>query len=264
MRNSKAIIITGASRCLGAAVSRWLGSTGAAVSLVARSKKDLEIVADEIKQSGGKPLAIHADISDPEACDRIVVKTVDQFGRLDAVVNNAGILAPLNTIDVADPAAWRYNLEVNIMAPFYLTRAALSELRKQAGHIVNVSSGAAKTAIEGASAYCAAKAALNHFTRVLAAEEPKITAVTVRPGVVDTRMQKILREEGHQVMPARWTDYYRNLKDQGKLEPPEVPGRVIAWLALDAPNDLTGRFLSYDDPEIAQPAVDFFQNNGNR
>ncbi len=260
MQNSKVIIVTGASKGLGAAVSRWLGSVGAAVSLVARSKQELYIVADEIKQSGGKPLVINADVSDPEACDRIVVKTIDQFGRLDAVVNNAGILAPLNYIGTVDSAAWRYNLEVNIMAPFYLARAALGELRKRTGRIVNVSSGAANTAIEAASAYCTAKAALNHFTRVLAAEEPVITAVAVRPGVVDTRMQKILREEGRQVMPAKWTDYYRNLKAEGKLEPPEVPGRVIAWLALNAPNDLTGRFLSYDDPGIAQPAADFFKN----
>ena len=259
MHNSRVIIITGASKGLGAAVSRWLGSVGATVSLVARSKQELDIVADEIKQSGGEPLAINADVSDPEACDRIVVKTVDRFGRLDAVVNNAGILAPLNYISVVDPTAWRYNLEVNVMAPFYLARAALGELRKRAGRIVNVSSGAANTAIEAASAYCAAKAALNHFTRVLAAEEPEITAVAVRPGVVDTRMQKILREEGRQVMPAKWTDYYRNLKAEGKLEPPEVPGRVIAWLALNAPNDLTGQFLSYDDPGIAKPSVDFFK-----
>ncbi|MEA3231757.1 MAG: SDR family NAD(P)-dependent oxidoreductase [Thermodesulfobacteriota bacterium] len=260
MQNSKVIIVTGASKGLGAAVSRWLGSVGAAVSLVARSKQELDIVADEIKQSGGKPLVINADVSDPEACDRIVVKTVDQFGRLDVVVNNAGILGPLNYIGTTDPAAWRYNLEVNIMAPFYLTRAALGELRKRTGRIVNVSSGASNTAIEAASAYCTAKAALNHFTRVLAAEEPEITAVAIRPGVVDTRMQKILREEGRQVMPSKWTDYYRNLKAEEKLEPPEVPGRVIAWLALNAPNDLTGQFLSYDDPGIAQPAVDFFKN----
>jgi len=260
MLNSKVIIITGASRGLGAAVSRWLGSAGAAVSLVARSKKEMDIIADEIKQSGGKPLTITADVSDPKACDRIVLKTVDQFGRLDAVVNNAGILAPLNYIGIVDPVAWRYNLEVNVMGPFYLVRAALDELRKRGGRIVNVSSGAAKTAIEAASAYCAAKAALNHFTRVLAAEEPEIIAVAVRPGVVDTRMQKILREEGRQAMPAKWTDYYQNLKAEGKLEPPEIPGRVIAWLALNAPNDLTGQFLSYDDPGIAKPAVDFFQN----
>ena len=181
-----------------------------------------------------------------------------EVARVDAVGNNAGILAPLNYIGTVDPVAWRYNLEVNIMAPFYLARAALGELRKQAGRIVNVSSGAANTAIEAASAYCTAKAALNHFTQVLAAEEPEITAVAVRPGVVDTRMQKTLREEGRLVMPAKWTDYYRKLKAQGKLEPPEIPGRVIAWLALNAPHDLTGQFLSYDDPGIAKPAVDFF------
>ena len=87
------------------------------------------------------------------------------------------------------------------MAPFYLTRAAVSKLRNTGGRIVNVSSGAANLALENISAYCAAKAALNHFTAVLAAEEPFITALAVRPGVVDTGMQTFIRNEGPKAMP---------------------------------------------------------------
>jgi NAD(P)-dependent dehydrogenase (short-subunit alcohol dehydrogenase family) len=258
VNHSNVVIITGASRGLGAAVSKWLARTGTSVSLVAQSKKALGVVESEVKYFGGKPLVIRADVSNEKDCVEIVARTVDRFGRLDAIVNNAGVLHPLNIIAKADPADWRYNLEVNVMGPFYLIRAALDELRKRNGRIVNVSSGAATTAIEGASAYCTSKAALNHFTRVLSAEEPEIVAIAIRPGVVDTRMQKVLREEGPGTMPAKWAEYYQDLKAGGKLEPPEVPGRVIAWLALNAPKKWSGRFLNYDDPEITTPVADFF------
>ena len=162
----KVVIITGASRGLGAAVSRSLGKTGTAVSLVARSKKELGGVEGEVKHLSGKPLAIPADVSSEKACVEVVAKTVDRFGRLDAIVNNAGVLHPLNIIAKADPADWRYNLEVNVLGPFYLMRAALDELRKRRGCIINVSSGAATTAIEGASAYCTSKAALKKSVKM--------------------------------------------------------------------------------------------------
>ena len=91
------------------------------------------------------------------------------------------------------------------------------------------SSGAATLTVEHVSAYCAAKAALNHFTRVLAAEEPRLTVMAVRPGVVDTRMQKLIRRDGLEVMTAEQAAYYQNLKVRGELEAPEVPGRAIAY-----------------------------------
>jgi len=117
-----------------------------------------------------------------------------------------------------------------------------------------VSSGAANIAIEGAGAYCVAKAALTHFTRILAAEEPLVTSMAVRPGVVDTQMQAMLRLEGPNVMPPEQAAYYQNLQRHGDLEPPEIPGRAVAWLARHAPRAWSGRFLDYDDPGIVEPA----------
>lgn len=258
MSDAKVIVITGASRGIGLAVARWLKKTDAAVILVARSKKTLEDAAGQIDQGDDRTLAIAADVADPEACAQIVNQTIARFGRIDGLVNNAGIVAPLGVLATADPTAWHYNLEVNVMGPFYLVRAALGALRKRGGRVINVSSGASEIAIEGNSAYCVAKAALNHFTRVLAAEEPQVTALAIRPGVVDTHMQTILRQEAPQVMPAKWGDYYQDLKRQGKLESPEIPGRSIAWLALAAPHALSGQYVSYDDPNIAKPAAQFF------
>ena len=139
-----------------------------------------------------------------------------------------------------------------------MIQAAISSLRRQSGRIVNVSSGAANRVLENVSAYCAAKAALNHFTRVLAEEEPELTAVTVRPGVVDTDMQATIRKEGLNAMPDQQLAYYRQLKTLGELEPAEIPGRSIAWLALHAPTEFSGQFFDYDDPRIAKPALKAF------
>lgn len=92
---------------------------------------------------------------------------------------------------------------------------------------------------------------MNHFTRILAVEEPGVTAVAVRPGVVDTPMQTLLRNTAPSVMPKDLADYYQKIKIEGKLEPPDVPGKSIAWLARHAPREWSGRFLNYDDPDIA-------------
>jgi len=252
------VIVTGASRGLGAAIARWLANARSAVTLISRSENRLKDVSEEIRLMGGKPLVFTADISNPDACRRAVELTLDRFGRIDALVNNAGIIQPISSITRSEPDSWRYNIEVNLMGPFYMVQAAISSLRSQKGRIINVSSGAANRVIENASAYCAAKAALNHFTRVLAAEEPELTAVTVRPGVVDTDMQATIRNEGLNAMSDQQLAYYRQLKERGDLEPPEIPGRSIAWLALHAPTELSGQFFDYDDPRIAEPALRVF------
>jgi len=254
MEETKVVIVTGASQGLGAATALSLAARDAAVCLVARSKKKLLAVEKGILEKGGRAMAVQADVADVDACRHIVQKSIEHFGRLDALVNNAGVLGPLAYTTEAAPLAWLDTLKVNVMGPYHLARAALPWLRESTGRIVNVSSGAATTPLAGAGAYCVSKAALNHLTRILAVEEPIVTSVAVRPGVVDTPMQTTLRETAPSVMPKDLADYYQDLEIAGKLEPPQVPGKAIAWLALNAPQEWSGRFLNYDDPEIAIPA----------
>jgi hypothetical protein len=80
----------------------------------------------------------------------------------------------------------------------------------------------------------------------------------MRPGVVDTQMQEIIRREGPNFMSAEQNAYYQGLKERGQLEPPEVPARSIAWLALHGPHEFSGDFLNYDDPRIVRPALEVF------
>ena len=258
MDERKTVIITGASGGLGAATACWMGKDSAAVVLVARSKDGLDQVAHHVEQLGGSVLAIPADVADPRACQNIVDTTLERYKKIDALVNNAGVISPLADIMHADIQQWRYALEVNLLGPFYLTRFALPSLVETQGRIVNISSGASRTPIPSASAYCASKAGLTHFNRVLAEEVPDITAIAVRPGVVDTPMQTQIRNEGSGVMnPTQYT-YYTALKTKGHLEPPEIPARSVAWLALHAPHDMSGDFRNYDDPDIAGPALSVY------
>ena len=258
MNSSPVVIVTGASRGLGAAVAGWLVKVGARATLVARSEGALSRVSEDLEHLTGETLVCSADISDYDACCKVAGRALARFGRIDSLVNNAGIVQPLGAIADTDPAAWRYNIDVNLIGSFNLIRATISHLRKQNGRIVNVSSGAANLALENVSAYCTGKAALNHFTRVLAAEEPALTALAVRPGVVDTDMQTYLRQEGSGNMPAEQRAYYQQLKEHGQLEPPEIPARSIAWLALHATRLHSGQFLDYDDSLISSKALEVF------
>jgi NAD(P)-dependent dehydrogenase (short-subunit alcohol dehydrogenase family) len=250
----KVVIVTGASQGLGAAVARWLGKAGCRLTLVARNAEKLESTAQSVEALGGEALPIALDVAHSKACIDAVSETLKCFGRLDGIVNNAGILQPIGPIGKTDLEVWRYNVEVNLLGPLHLIYAALRPLRESGGRIVNVSTGAAFKPIEGWSAYCASKAGLTHLTRVLAEEEKGIVSIALRPGVVDTEMQSLIRREGPVSMPAHRVAYFSNLKDEGKLEPPEIPGRSIAWLVLNAPGHWSGRLMDYDDSEINRSA----------
>ncbi len=258
MNANPVVIVTGASRGLGMATSLWLAKAGAFVALMARTRKDLQQVLEQIHRLGGRGMTLTVDVANPEQCRQAVDEVLQTTDGIDALINNAGELAPLATIARSEPNQWRENIRVNLVGPFQLIQSALPALRQSNGRVVNVSSGAAKNPTKAWSAYCAAKAGLTHFTAVLALEEPAVTALAVRPGVVDTQMQRLIRHDGHRHMMPDKVAFFQQLKDTGQLEPPDIPARSIAWLALRAPHGWTGRFLDYDQAEIAGPAEAFF------
>ncbi|QTA83911.1 Short chain dehydrogenase domain-containing protein [Desulfonema limicola] len=252
------IIVTGASRGIGSEIARWLAKTGACLTLVARSETSLNEVAKDVKNLGGNAVVVGADIAGRDACFYAVRETLKHFGSIDGLINNAGILDPIIPIADVNPNAWTYNVEVNLFGAFYMAQAAIPELRKTKGRIINISSDAAEEPIEAWGAYCVSKAALTQFTRVLAVEELSITSISVRPGVVDTQMQAQIRKQGSMVMSQEKAAFFQRLKDEGKLMPPHIPARSIAWLALKAPKEMSGEFVEYDTPEISEPALELF------
>lgn len=245
------VIVTGASRGLGAAIARLLPQMGARVVLNARSGDELVAVAGRIRAEGASAEVVVGDVSAPEICEKLVQTALDRYGRIDALVNNAGILEPVARMADADEAAWTRTFAVNVIGPVLLTRAALPSLRSRKGRVINVSSGAAVRPKAAWAAYGASKAALNQVTAALALEEPDVTALAVAPGIIDTEMQALIRSEGKGHMTE--ADYARFVghHERGELRPPEVPGRALAVLALYAPHEWSGAFISWDEDRVA-------------
>ena len=258
------VLISGASRGLGAATARTSAQLGANVVLMAWSEDALVAVAREIETSGGQVLVVVGDVSHVADCHRAVAEGIQRFGHLDALVNNAGTLAPIAPFADSDSEAWRKSWAVNVLGPVVLSQAALPYLRLAQGRIVNVSSGAAVHVIPGWAAYCVSKAALNHLTRALAEEEPSITAIAFRPGIVDTAMQATIREQGAEGMPGDAYERFVRYYEEGELLPPEVPACALSVLALFAPHEWSGLFLPWDHDDLQSLVRRFACGAGSR
>ncbi|KAJ1922006.1 hypothetical protein H4219_000353 [Mycoemilia scoparia] len=247
------IVVTGASRGLGKAVCHKLASQGANIVGVARSEKLLSELKDEIEKINPECTFVPCagDLSDGEIAKRIVNTAVEKFGRIDGLVNNAGALEPVKKIANCSVEEWKRHFDINVFAVMDLTKEALPYLRKSRGRTVNISSGASTRVYQAWGAYCTSKAALNMFSACLAAEEQQIVSVAIRPGVVKTEMQTTVYNEGAKNMDPSEYQKFQKLHDESGLLPPEIPGSVIANLVLNAGRELSGRFLSFDDPELA-------------
>ena len=183
-------IITGAGRGIGRATALELARRGYRLALAARRLEDLNETARLI----GGGLCVPTDVTDPEQVDRFVRQTLDRFGRIDAVVNSAG-LAPVRPIAEMSIQEWRDVIDTNLSSAFYLTRAAWPAfVRQRGGVVVNVSSAAARDPFPGFAAYGAAKAALNLFGLSAAREGAAIgvRVHTVAPGATETGMFRAL------------------------------------------------------------------------
>jgi NAD(P)-dependent dehydrogenase (short-subunit alcohol dehydrogenase family) len=244
------IIITGASRGLGAAIAGIASEKGARVVMAARNQAALEAQAQKINQQGGAALPVTADVSRYTDCQRIVDLTLQSFGRIDALINNAGVIEPFARILEVNPADWTQQFAVNLLGPLMMCQLAIPSLRQAHGRVINITSIGAELAIPGASAYSTSKAALNRFSKVLAAEEPNITVISLIPGDIDTPMQAVIRDKSKGVAPDDVYQFFVDQYEQGQLLPAEIPARAIVALALSAPPEWSGEILQWDDERI--------------
>jgi NAD(P)-dependent dehydrogenase (short-subunit alcohol dehydrogenase family) len=219
-------LVTGASRGLGATLARILAARNYDLILSARTREELDVLADEVRSSANTVLTRHGDLADAFTRDTLV-DAARYLGGLDLLVNNAselGGIAPL-----ADVSVERLErvLRVNLVAPLALTRAALPFLTDRRGLVVNISSDAAQGAYPGWGAYGASKAAFDLASRTLAAELTPIgvSVVSVDPGDMRTRMhQEAFPHEdiSDRPLPEATTPFWEWLLDQ---DPPTVSGR---------------------------------------
>jgi NAD(P)-dependent dehydrogenase (short-subunit alcohol dehydrogenase family) len=243
-------LVTGAGRGIGRAAALVLAERGARVIATARTREEIEAVADEIGRSGGEARAIPADIGDSAAVEALLAAA----GPVDILVNNAGIIGPIVPLARSDPAAWLQNIRINLDAVYLATRLALPGMIERGwGRVVNVSSGAARGSTPSWSAYSSAKAAVETMTRVLALElaGTGVTANAVRPGVVDTEMQVEIRGTSEAAFGADNLARFRGYKERGVLRPPQEPAALILWLVSPAAEEVNGEVLSIDDPETS-------------
>lgn len=239
----KVAIVTGGSRGIGKAICHGLAAFGASVAIAGVSPGN-EKTAAEIRDSGGKAVYIPCDVSKPEDSRRAVARTVEGFGRLDVLVNNAGVA----TVDPAERVTeeeWDRVLGVNLKGLFFMSQAAANAMitLKSGGRIINIGSIYGTVGSEiGASVYHASKGGVLILTRALACEWAKygILVNTVGPGFIKTEMTKSIEET---------PELYRLLRDRHALkrfgEPEEVVGAVI-FFASEASRFVTGQNLYVD------------------
>jgi NADP-dependent 3-hydroxy acid dehydrogenase YdfG len=210
-------LVTGASSGIGAATARALAAHGAAVAVAARRKDRLDELAASVEAAGGRALAIEADVTDQGEAVGVVQRTVDELGRLDTVVNNAGVML-LGPIADAPTDEWERMMALNVKGLLYVSHAALPYLTRAAAgdprrvaDLVNVSSVAGRRANAGSGVYNATKFAVNAFSEALRQE---VTAEHVRvslvePGAVATELVTHVRAEVRDDMMKRSSDVER-------------------------------------------------------
>jgi NADP-dependent 3-hydroxy acid dehydrogenase YdfG len=201
--NGTVALVTGASSGIGEASARALAGAGAAVAIAARRKDRLDELAKEIEQGGGRALAIETDVTDQEQAIAAVEHTVRELGRLDTVVNNAGVML-LGPILDAPVEEWDRMIELNLKGLMYVTHAALPHLLKAAAgeprevaDLINISSVAGRVARSGSGVYNLTKHGVGAVSESLRQEltERHVRVSLVEPGAVDTELKDHLREE---------------------------------------------------------------------
>ena len=234
------VAITGASRGIGAAAARIFAEAGARVALLARSKVDIAALAAEI---GDAALAVPCDVADWESVQAAIGAVVVEWGRLDVLINNAGVIEPIARLSEASPAAWAHLIDINLTGVFHGMRAALPVMQRQgSGTILTISSGAAHRPLEGWSAYCASKAGVAMLTRALHEEEGQwLRVMGLSPGTVATEMQVQIKASG--INPVSQLSFSDHI-------PAEWPARTLLWMCGDAAEAWRGQEISLRDEAI--------------
>ena len=239
--DGKIAIVTGAGRGIGAATARAMGEAGANVVLASRTAEQLEAVAADVRAFGGQALVIPTDVNENANIEALAHATIEEFGRIDIVVNNAGGTPPRPFLDTS-PGYFERAFHFNTTTAFVLSKAAVPHMIEQGeGTIVNISSAIGRLRDRGFSAYGTAKAALTHLTRLMAADlAPKVRVNGIAVGSVATSaLETVLTDDGIRKEMVTGTPLKR-------LGEPDDIALCALYLASPAASFVTGKIFEID------------------
>ncbi|WP_425044386.1 SDR family oxidoreductase [Primorskyibacter sp. S87] len=239
--DEKTVLITGASRGIGAEAGRVFAAAGANVVLAARSIDAVAALAGEI---GDQAVAVACDVSDFRQVETAVQTCVDRFGGIDVLIGNAGVIEPISHLSQADPDDWGQVIDINLKGVFFGMRAAVPVMKQAGGgSVLTISSGAAHGPVEAWSHYCSSKAGAAMLTRCLDKEEREhgIRAMGLSPGTVATQMQREIKASGvNPVSELAWEDHI----------PADWPARTLLWMCSAEADVYVGEEISLREDAI--------------
>ncbi len=249
MLKDRVALVTGGSRGIGQAIAKALAGRGAKVAICSRDAQAARRAADEISPRGGQVLAFQADVTDKTDVRTLFRDLVGRWGRLNILVNKAGINARV-PIDAEEDARWLQVLAVNLMGTYQVTREALRVMpRHDGGRIINLSSVLGRFGVPGYTAYCAAKHGVIGFTRALALEvaDRGITVNAICPGWVETGMADQGMGETAAALGMTKEEFRKQalaaVPIQRILEPKEIADLAV-YLASEASGGMTGQAIN--------------------
>ncbi|XP_030025308.2 2-(R)-hydroxypropyl-CoM dehydrogenase-like [Manduca sexta] len=255
--NDKVIFVTGGSSGIGAAIAVKFAAHGAKVAIVGRNETKLKNVSVECERSGSKPLIIIADVARDGDADKAISATITHFGKIDVLVNNAGITGYSSIVTNDTMVLFDRIMSVNLRAAVFITHLTVPYLIETKGNIINVSSIASTCALsKGHYAYCTSKAALDHFSRCIALElAPQGVRVnTVNPGPVKT---DIIENTGtpEAFLGDVW-EKYKNIMPLKRIGEPEEIADLVMFLASDKARGITGGSFISDNGTLLRGSLE--------
>jgi NAD(P)-dependent dehydrogenase (short-subunit alcohol dehydrogenase family) len=249
----KVAVITGGGRGIGRAMALKFAGEGAAIVVAARTKSEIDAVAQEVRHAGGRAAAVHADVANEKDCDRLIQEASSQFGRVDILVNNAGEYGPVKPVEEISPSEWDRVIAVHLRGAYLLMRLVLPSMyARNSGVILNISSLSAKSAFGWGSPYASAKAGMLGLTRVATAEAARkgVRVNAICPGpVTETKMSKDLGQTLAERLGVSKEDQlngFLNTILQGRGQTANEIASAALFLCSDEASAITGQALNVD------------------